>query len=68
MVEPLSKHTEMPVYRAEESAKIDDMPKSAINAGLTDHVLPPATMSHRILAFVKHLYASKAELSECPTE
>ncbi|MDD3517533.1 MAG: chemotaxis protein CheB [Chromatiales bacterium] len=51
----------MIMVQSEESAKFDGMPKSAINTGLPDFVLPPEEMPHLLVSFVKHPYASKVE-------
>ncbi len=47
-----------------ESSKFDGMPKSAIATGLPDFVLPPDEMPAQLQSFVKHPYATKAELSD----
>lgn len=51
----------MIMVQSEESAKFDGMPKSAINTGLPDFVLPPEEMPRLLLSFVKHPYAAKVE-------
>lgn len=51
----------MIMVQSEESAKFDGMPKSAINTGLPDFVLPPDEMPRLLLSFVKHPYAAKVE-------
>lgn len=54
----------MIMVQDEESAKFDGMPKSAIASGLPDYILPPPEMPRQLLAFVKHPYAVKAEISD----
>jgi two-component system CheB/CheR fusion protein len=54
----------MVMAQDEESAKFDGMPKSAINTGLPDFILPPQEMPSQLLAFVKHPYANKPESSD----
>lgn len=51
----------MIMAQSEESAKFDGMPKSAINTGLPDFVLPPEEMPRLLLSFVKHPYSAKSE-------
>jgi two-component system CheB/CheR fusion protein len=51
----------MIMVQSEESAKFDGMPKSAINTGLPDFILPPEEMPRLLLSFVKHPYAAKVE-------
>ena len=51
----------MIMAQSEESAKFDGMPKSAINTGLPDFVLPPEEMPRLLMSFVKHPYAAKVE-------
>lgn len=51
----------MIMVQAEESAKFDGMPKSAINTGLADFVLPPEEMPRLLMSFVKHPYSAKSE-------
>jgi len=54
----------MVMVQNEESAKFDGMPKSAINTGLPDFILPPQDMPQQLLSFIKHPYADKAEISD----
>jgi two-component system, chemotaxis family, CheB/CheR fusion protein len=51
----------MIMAQSEESAKFDGMPKSAINTGLPDFVLPPEEMPRLLMSFVKHPYSAKTE-------
>ena len=51
----------MIMAQSEDSAKFDGMPKSAINTGLPDFILPPEEMPRLLLSFVKHPYAAKVE-------
>ena len=51
----------MIMVQSEESAKFDGMPKSAINTGLPDFILPPEEMPRLLMSFVKHPYAAKVE-------
>lgn len=39
-----------------ESTEYDGMPRSAINTGLVDYVLPPAQMVPRIISYVSHAF------------
>ncbi|MBF0288578.1 MAG: PAS domain-containing protein [SAR324 cluster bacterium] len=54
----------MVMVQAEDSAKFDGMPRSAIDTGLADFILSPAEMPGQLVSFVKHPYASKSEFSE----
>ncbi|MEW5786633.1 MAG: chemotaxis protein CheB [Pseudomonadota bacterium] len=51
----------MIMVQSEESAKFDGMPKSAINTGLPDFILPPEEMPRLLQSFVKHPYAATVE-------
>lgn len=46
----------MSLVQAPETAEFDGMPRSAIVAGLADHILPPEKMPEALLAFIKHGY------------
>jgi two-component system CheB/CheR fusion protein len=46
-----------------ESARYDGMPRSAINAGLADFVLPPEEMPQKLIDFVKHVAVNGARIS-----
>ncbi|QKK25263.1 chemotaxis protein CheB [Rhizobium hidalgonense] len=46
----------MSLVQAPETAEFDGMPRSAILAGMADHVLPPEKMPEALLAFIKHGY------------
>ncbi|MCL4767068.1 MAG: PAS domain-containing protein [Hyphomicrobiaceae bacterium] len=46
------------LVQAPDTAKFDGMPRSAISAGLADHVLAPEQMPERILAFLHHGYVA----------
>ncbi|TGQ63502.1 PAS domain S-box protein [Mesorhizobium sp. M00.F.Ca.ET.186.01.1.1] len=48
----------MSMVQAPETAKFDGMPRSAISAGLADHVLGPEKMPEALLAYVHHGYVS----------
>ncbi|MBI5592849.1 MAG: PAS domain-containing protein [Deltaproteobacteria bacterium] len=39
-----------------ESTEYDGMPRSAINTGLVDYVLPPAEMPAQLIAYVNHVF------------
>ena len=41
-----------------ESAKYDGMPRSAINTGLVDFILPPENIPQKLIDFVKHYSAN----------
>jgi two-component system CheB/CheR fusion protein len=45
----------------DESAKFDGMPRSAINTGLADYILPPGEMGRQLVAFVKNPFISKMD-------
>lgn len=42
------------VVQSPESAQFDSMPRSAIDAGLSDIIAPPQELWNRILAYLKH--------------
>ena len=46
-----------------ESAKYDGMPRSAINAGLVDYVLPPEEMPQKLIDFVTHYAVNKSQIT-----
>ncbi|MDQ6955167.1 MAG: chemotaxis protein CheB, partial [Mariprofundaceae bacterium] len=46
-----------------ESAQFDGMPKNAIATSVADFILPPKEMPKQLMAFAKHPYASRSELS-----
>lgn len=48
----------MSLVQAPETAKFDGMPRSAIAAGLADHVLAPDKMPETLIAYVHHGYVS----------
>ncbi|TGW04931.1 chemotaxis protein CheR, partial [Mesorhizobium sp. M2D.F.Ca.ET.145.01.1.1] len=48
----------MSMVQAPGTAKCDGMPRSAISAGLADHVLAPEKMPEALLAYVHHGYVS----------
>lgn len=48
----------MSLVQTPETAKFDGMPRSAIAAGLADHVLAPDKMPETLLAYVHHGYVS----------
>jgi two-component system CheB/CheR fusion protein len=48
----------MSLVQSPETAKFDGMPKSAIDAGMADHILPPEEMAETVLRYVRHEYAS----------
>ena len=61
----------MSLVQAPETAKFDGMPRSAITAGLADHVLAPEKMPETLLAYVRHGYVSapaEAELAPSQSE
>ena len=47
----------MVIAQKPESAEFDGMPRSAINTGLVDYVLPPAEMPAQLVAYVAHSFA-----------
>jgi chemotaxis methyl-accepting protein methylase len=48
----------MSLVQTPETAKFDGMPRSAIAAGLADHVLAPDEMPQTVLAYIHHGYVS----------
>ena len=59
----------MSLVQAPETAKFDGMPRSAINAGLADHVLAPEKMPKMLLAYLRHGYVSApAEVEPAPSQ
>jgi PAS domain S-box-containing protein len=48
----------MSLVQATETAKFDGMPRSAISAGMADHILAPAEMPEVLLAYIRHGYVS----------
>ncbi len=46
----------MVMVQEPESAKYDGMPKSAIDTGLADYVLPPEKMPEQLIKYVRHPY------------
>ena len=54
----------MVMVQDEKTAKFDGMPRSVINTGLADFILPPEEMPEQLLLFIKHSYAVKPELTE----
>lgn len=58
----------MSIAQSPETAKFDGMPRSAIAAGMADHVAAPAEMPAIFLAYARHDYASAPAAIEasCP--
>ncbi|WP_258045738.1 chemotaxis protein CheB [Mesorhizobium sp. NBSH29] len=48
----------MSLVQAPETAKFDGMPRSAISAGMADHILAPEKMPEILLAYIRHDYIS----------
>ncbi|WP_426232266.1 chemotaxis protein CheB [Pararhizobium sp. DWP3-4] len=48
----------MSLVQSPETAEFDGMRRSAISAGMADHVLPPEKMLAALLTFVKHNYVA----------
>jgi len=46
-----------------ESAKYDGMPRSAINTGLVDYVLPPEQIPQKLIDFVKHYSVNQSQIA-----
>ena len=44
------------IVQSPESASYDGMPRSAIDTGLVDYVLPPDKMPEQLLSFVEHTF------------
>ncbi len=53
----------MVMVQTEESAAFDGMPRSAIATGVVDFALPPTDMPRQLLAYLKHPYTTKNEVS-----
>ena len=51
-----------------ESAKYDGMPRSAINTGLVDFILPPENIPQKLIDFVKHYSANGNKTGKKPAE
>ncbi|QQS54737.1 MAG: hypothetical protein IPM89_02465 [Candidatus Competibacteraceae bacterium] len=51
----------MVMVQSEESAKFDGMPRAALSTGLADFTLPPDEMPRKLVSFVRHPYAAKAD-------
>ena len=54
----------MSLVQAPETAKFDGMPRSAIAAGLADHVLAPEGMPETLLAYIHHDYVAASDRAE----
>ena len=54
----------MSLVQAPETAKFDGMPRSAIAAGLADHVLAPERMPETLLAYIHHDYVAASDRAE----
>jgi two-component system CheB/CheR fusion protein len=54
----------------EGSAKYDSMPRSVIDAGCTDYVLPPRSIARELVRIARHPYTanSKTEATEVPAQ
>jgi two-component system CheB/CheR fusion protein len=48
----------MSIAQLPETAKFDGMPRSAISAGMADHILAPQMMPGTLLAYIHHGYLS----------
>ncbi len=53
----------MAMVQSPESAEFDQMPRSAIETGLVDFVLPPVSMPETLLGYTKHPYLNGTETS-----
>lgn len=54
----------MSLVQAPETAKFDGMPRSAIAAGLADHVLAPEHMPEILLSYIRHDYVAAPAQAE----
>ncbi len=54
----------MVMVQEPSSAGYDPMPRSAVDTGLADYVLPPGRMSEELLKYVRHFVAGAAALPE----
>jgi len=63
-VRAIKEYNGMVMVQDEKTAKFDGMPRSAINTGLADFILPPEEMPEQLLLFIKHPYVAKPELTE----
>lgn len=48
----------------DRSAKFDGMPKSSINTGIVDFILPPEKLAEALVNYIKHPFISKSEQIE----
>jgi two-component system CheB/CheR fusion protein len=48
----------------DKSAKFDGMPKSSINTGIVDFILPPTKLAEALVSYIKHPFISKSEQIE----
>ena len=58
----------MVMVQAESQAKFDNMPRSAINTGLVDMVLPVEQMADKLMHYIKHPYVHSLSQPVAPKE
>ena len=51
----------MVIAQSPETTEFDGMPRSAINTGLVDYILPPAGMPAQLMAYVGHAFGKPVE-------
>jgi len=56
------------IAQDQKSAKFDGMPKSSINTGVVDYILPPEQMPEKLVEFVNYPSLRKAFLEESESE
>lgn len=49
------------IAQDDSTAQFDGMPRSAIETGLTDFILPPEKMIYQILSYIQHPFARKTD-------
>ncbi len=54
----------MAMVQLPESTEHDGMPRSALETGLVDYVLPPAEMPAQLIAYITHAYGKIPSISE----
>jgi two-component system CheB/CheR fusion protein len=54
----------MVMVQDEETAKFDGMPRSSVQTGLVDFILPPEKMPKTLIEYVKHPFIQKSKATE----
>ena len=60
----LRAQVEWPWFKEEAQAKFSGMPKSAIDTGIVDFVLPVEKMPLQLLKYITHPYIEKARTAQ----